>query len=277
MRIDAHQHYWKIARGDYFWMGPAVAPLCRDFLPSELAPHLNRHRIDATVVVQAAPTIAETEFLLELAEQNPSIAGVVGWLDLESPAFEATLARLSAHEKLLGVRPMLQDLDDDSWITRPRVIEALRALSKVGLSLDFLVYERHLPHVCRALELVPELRSVVDHAAKPDLRGGDLGSWKHRLAAVAAHPSVFCKLSGLVTEADPKRCSAVDLAPAIEAVFELFGENRVIFGSDWPVCTLAATYDEVIGRLEEVLGSRLSASAYAKLFGENAKRLYRIA
>jgi L-fuconolactonase len=153
----------------------------------------------------------------------------------------------------------------------------MKQIAELGLAFDFLVHERHLLYVRQALELVPELRSVIDHAAKPNLRAGDLVSWKRRLAEVAAHPGVFCKLSGLVTEADPMRCAAIDLAPAIEPAFELFGENRVVFGSDWPVCTLAATYDEVIGRVDEVLGGRLGASAYSKLFGDNAQRLYRIA
>jgi len=274
MRIDAHQHYWKIVRGDYFWMGPHVASICRDYLPDDLAPLLAQHGFDGTVVVQAASTVAETEFLLGLAERNPSILGVVGWLELDGDTFEAALATLSGRPKLVGVRPMLQDLEDDAWIVRPRVLRALRVLAERELALDFLVQTRHLPHVCRVLEAIPNLRSVIDHCAKPDLRGKDLAEWRARLADVASHPGVFCKISGLVTEADPVKWRASDLAPAIEHALSAFGEERVVFGSDWPVCTLAGSYERVVAALLEVLGGRLTATLEAKLFGGNAERLY---
>jgi L-fuconolactonase len=276
MRIDAHQHYWKIVRGDYFWMGPHVASICRDYLPDDLGPLLVPHGFDGSVVVQAASTVAETEFLLGLGERNPSILGVVGWLDLERETFEASLAALSRNPKLVGLRPMLQDLEDDAWILRPRVLEALRRIADRGLALDFLVLTRHLPHVCRVLELVPHLRSVIDHAAKPDLRGKELGEWRKGLAEVASCPNLFCKLSGLVTEADPVKWRVSDLAPAIEHALAVFGEDRVVFGSDWPVCTLAASYERVVAALREVLGGRLTPSFDAKLFGDNAQRLYRL-
>jgi L-fuconolactonase len=276
MRIDAHQHYWKIVRGDYFWMGPHVASISRDFLPDDLKPHLARHRIDATVVVQAAPTVAETEYLLGLAAGDATIAGVVGWVDLESPSVERTLRDLAARPKLVGIRPMLQDLPDDAWITRPRVLEGLKLVAELGLTLDFLVFARHLPYVVRALEAVPTLRSVIDHCAKPDLRGGDLGAWRSALREFSARPNVACKLSGLVTETDGARFRAEDLAPAVEHALEVFGEQRLVFGSDWPVCTLVTGYDGVVAALEKVLGARLTTSFEANLFGENARRLYRI-
>ena len=274
MRVDAHQHYWKIERGDYEWMAaPTVAALRRDFLPEDLAPELARHRIDETVVVQAAATTAETDFLLGLADRHASIAGVVGWLDLESATFARDLERFASRPKLLGVRPMLQDLPDDRYLVRPRVMASLRELVQANKTLDLLIHPRHLPVVVEALPLLPNLRAVVDHCAKPDLRTSDLDGWRAGLALVAAHPNVSCKLSGLVTEAAPG-CGARDLAPAVEHALSVFGPERVLFGSDWPVCTLAASYDRVVALLEEILGERLTPDFEEKLFGENAARFY---
>lgn len=276
MRIDAHQHYWRVSRGDYAWMGPHVAPLCRDFLPFELEPLLREHGFAGSVVVQAAPTLEETRFLLELATRHASILGVVGWLDLDGPSLDRDLRSLS-NPKFLGVRPMLQDLPDPAWIVRPRVLEALQRLEHDGVAFDFLVYARHLPFVCQALDRAPRLRSVIDHAAKPDLRSGDLREWRQCVAEVALRPNVYCKLSGLVTEADLERWSASDLAPAVEHALGCFGEDRLVFGSDWPVCTLAASYARVVSALEEVLGARLDGDFARKLFGDNARRLYALA
>jgi L-fuconolactonase len=274
MRIDAHQHYWKIDRGDYDWMAaPAVAPIRRDFLPGDLAPHLQKHSIDRSIVVQAAPTIAETNFLLGLASESPSIAGVVGWLDIEAPDFERALAHYSQWNAFRGIRPMLQDLADDRFLLRPRVLEGLRALAASGRTLDLLVLTRHLPVVLEALPLVPGLRAVVDHCAKPDLKTGSLDAWRASIARVAEYPNVVCKLSGLVTEAHPG-FGAKDLAPAVEHVLHVFGPDRLLFGSDWPVCTLAASYDRVMGVLYEILGDGLDATFEQKLFGENAGRFY---
>jgi L-fuconolactonase len=276
MRVDAHQHYWKVERGDYEWMAaPEVAAIRRDFLPRDLAPELEKHRFDRSVVVQAAATIAETDFLLGLAAEHASIAGVVGWLDLEANDFARTLARYAQNPKFLGIRPMLQDLPDDRFLVRPRVLENLRELARSGRRLDLLVLPRHLPVALTALAALPELRAVVDHCAKPDLRGGSLDAWRAGIARVAEHPNVVCKLSGLVTEA-PQGALARDLAPAVEHVLAAFGPDRLLFGSDWPVCTLAASYDRVVGVLVEVLGARLTEDFERKLFGENAARFYGI-
>jgi L-fuconolactonase len=274
MRIDAHQHYWKIERGDYDWMSaPAVASIRRDFLPRDLAPALEKHRIDRTVVVQAAATVAETDFLLDLAAEHESIAGVVGWLDIEAPDFESALARYERRAWFLGIRPMLQDLPDDRFLVRPRVLENLGLLARSGRRLDLLVLPRHLPVVIEALERLPDIHAVVDHAAKPDLRTGTLDDWRSGIARVAQHPNLVCKLSGLVTEAPPG-ADAACIAPAVEHVLSVFGPNRLLFGSDWPVCTLAASYDRVVEVLSEVLGARLDSGFEQKLFGENAARFY---
>jgi L-fuconolactonase len=276
MRIDAHQHYWKLERGDYDWMSaPAVAPIRRDFLPRDLLPELEKHRIDRSVVVQAAATVAETDFLLRLSSEHPNVAGVVGWLDVEAPDFSEALARYARRPKFLGIRPMLQDIADERFLVRPRVIENLRELVRAGRTLDLLVLPRHLPVVLDALGELAGIRAVVDHCAKPDLRSGSLDAWRAGMARIAEHPNVVCKLSGLVTEA-PAGAHARDLAPAIEHVLAVFGPDRLLFGSDWPVCTLAASYDRVIGVLTEVLGARLTPDFERKLFGDNAARFYGI-
>jgi L-fuconolactonase len=276
MRIDAHQHYWKIERGDYDWMSaPAVASIRRDFLPGDLAPALEKHRIDRTVVVQAAATVAETDFLLELAAEHPSIAGVVGWLDVEASDFESALGRYERRPSFLGIRPMLQDIPDDRFLVRPRVLENLGLLTRSGRRLDLLVLPRHLPVVIEALERLPDLQAVIDHCAKPDLRSGALDDWREGIARVAEHPNVACKLSGLVTEAPPGADTA-RIAPAVEHVLSAFGPNRLMFGSDWPVCTLAASYDRVVEVLSEILGARLDFDFEQRLFGANATRFYGI-
>lgn len=254
-------------------MGPEVAPLCRDFLPPELEPLLAANGFDGSVVVQAAPTLDETGYLLDLARTHASILGVVGWVDLESEALSGDLAQLKAFRKFVGVRPMLQDLPDDDWIARPHVLAGVQELERQGVALDFLVFTRHLPFVLRALDAAPKLRCVIDHAAKPNLRGGDLAEWRRLLAEVASRSNVYCKLSGLVTEAGPG-FQAEELAPVVEHALAIFGEDRLIFGSDWPVCTLVASYERVLNALTRVLGERLSGDFSRKLFGENARRLY---
>ena len=275
-RVDAHQHFWKVSRGDYGWMSaPAVAPLRRDFLPADLAPHLRQNHVERTIVVQAAPTTAETDFLLELARSHESIAGVVGWLDLESPEFPTELAHYAATEKFLGIRPMLQDLEDDEFIVRRPVIENLKRLAESGRTLDLLILSRHLSIALEALQAVPELRAVIDHCAKPDLVSGNLDGWREGMSRLATRTSAACKLSGLVTEARPG-CNVQDLLPAVEHVWAAFGPERLMFGSDWPVCTLAADYSRVVELLNEALGSRLSDAEEERVFGENARRFYRV-
>ncbi len=250
--------------------------MCRDYLPSDLEPLLAEQGIERTIVVQAAATVEETYFLFDLAARHPSIAGVVGWVDLDSEVAPETLRELQSSGKLLGIRPMLQDLDDEAWILRPRVLQSLHELAQSGLAFDFLVQPRHLRHVAEVLERVPELSAVLDHCAKPDLRGGSLEVWREGLSTLAQQPGLYCKLSGLVTEADPQSWRPSDLAPAIEHALSCFGEERLVFGSDWPVCTLAASYTRVVEALRQVLGGRLSPTFEAKLFGENAQRLYRL-
>ncbi len=278
MRIDSHQHYWKPERADYYWMGPETpAVLRRDYLPTDLAPSLKKHHINKTVLVQAADTVAETDFLLEIAAQEETVAGVVGWLDIESVDFPAQFERYRQKPKFIGIRPMLQDLPDDDYILRPRVLESLRLVAEHDFPFDILTYPRQLSYVLKALDRVPNLRAVVDHISKPFIRDGKLEPWKSEIAQVAAHSRIHCKLSGMVTEADHAAWTPDDLRPYVEHVMDCFGVERVMFGSDWPVCLLAGSYDRVIDALETILQPQLTPPSERALFGENAARFYKIA
>ena len=274
--VDAHQHFWRIARGDYGWMGPHVAPLLRDFLPGDLAPLIRRAGVARTVLVQAAETDAETDFLLDLAEATPWVAGVVGWADMEASGFPERLAALRSRPKLVGLRPMLQEIDDDAFILRPRVLEHLALVADSGLAFDILGFTRHLPHVLEALRQTPGLRAVIDHGAKPEIAAGTLTPWCERIAAVAAMPGLHCKISGLVTEADPSAWRLDDLRPYVDHLVTCFGPDRLMWGSDWPACTLAASYGEVSNAARALLAPRLGPSEMKSIFGENAVRFYRL-
>lgn len=276
MRIDSHQHYWKASRGDYHWMTPQVPVLCRDYLPSDLHSALARHGIEKTIVVQAAQTVAETDFLLDLAAADNSIAGVVGWLDMESPDFPRQFEHYRKCAKFIAIRPMLQDIPDDRWILRPSVLAALQIIAAADFPFEFLTYPRHLPFMLEALDAVPGLRAVIDHISKPEIRAGKLEPWKGLMTQAAQHKNLYCKLSGMITEADHDHWSANNLRPYVEHVVECFGPDRIMFGSDWPVCLLAGSYDQVIGALHEILASALDAEAERKLFGTNAARFYKI-
>jgi len=275
--IDSHQHFWRIARGDYGWMLPAMGePLYRDYLPSDLAPLLRRAGVHRSIVVQAAATEAETAFLLDLAASEDFIAGVVGWLDMEDPAFATKLDALAAHPKFVGLRPMLQDIDDDAYILRPAVLSSLRAIRDRNVAFDFLTFPRHLPHVAEALEAVPGLRAVIDHLSKPPIATGMTQGWADDLHRVAQHPNVFCKLSGMITEACHDSWSPDDLAPFVAHAVSAFGAKRLMFGSDWPVCLLAGSYAEVINALRSVLQNHISNDEMAGVLGGNAARFYRL-
>ncbi|SLN17991.1 amidohydrolase family protein [Roseisalinus antarcticus] len=275
--IDAHHHFWRVSRGDYHWMSHEMGPpLYRDHLPDDMAPLLARAGVDRTVVVQAAETEAETAFLLELAARTETVAGVVGWLDMEDPGFEAKLDALMARPKFLGLRPMLQDLADDAYILRPAVLASLAAMAERGATFDILTFPRHLPHVARALSQVPRLRAVVDHLSKPPIASGDITGWADDLRRLADFPQVHCKLSGMITEADHASWTADDLAPFVDTALACFGPGRLMFGSDWPVCLLAGSYAETIEALRRVLAPRLDAQAQADVFGRTAARFYRL-
>jgi L-fuconolactonase len=272
MRIDAHQHFWTTIRGDYGWLTPELGPLWRDFLPDDLSPHLARHGVDCTILVQAAATEAETEFLLGVAAETPFVAGVVGWTDFEAPDAPARIARLAQDPLLVGLRPMVQDIADDDWLARPALAPAFRTMVEHGLVFDALVLPRHLPRLKQVLDRHPDLAVVVDHAAKPHIKAQSFDPWRQDMAAVAAHPQVSCKLSGLVTEAAAD-WTLDHLRPVAEHLIACFGPERLIFGSDWPVLRLAASYD-LWFQAAEALCSGLSQDECAAVFGANAARVY---
>lgn len=262
-------HWWTLERDDYGWLTPDLTALYRDFGPADAEPLLAAAHIDAVILVQAAPTVEETLYLFGLARSHPYVRGVVGWADLEDAR---ELERLAGNESLLAVRPMLQDLPQDDWILRPALTPALRLLEELDLPLEALIKPVHLPIIRRLLERHPRLRIMVDHAAKPDIGGRSAVSWKSDLAALAASPRVWCKLSGLVTEAPPLAALS-EFTPYVDSVFELFGAGRVVWGSDWPVLTLRLDYATWL-RWAERLSAALSAEQSAQVFGGNAERFY---
>ncbi len=275
MRIlDAHHHFWRPSRGDYHWMSGAPAVLDRDYMPADMLPALRRFGVEKTIVVQAAETEAETDFLLDIAAETPFVAGVVGWLDMDSDDFPARLAHYAKKPKFVGVRPMLQDLGDDAWIVRPRVLRNLRHVAGSGLAFDFLTFPRHLPYVAEALAATAGLRAVIDHVSKPSIGPGTLDPWRADIERVAAFGNVSCKLSGMITEADPANWTAADLEPYVHHVVKCFGPDRLMFGSDWPVCRVAGEYADVLLGLTLALPPELRGDE--RIFAGNAERFYRI-
>ena len=277
VRIDAHQHFWQLDRGDYRWLTPELGPLYRDFQPADLQPELQAHGIRHTILVQAADSLAETEYLLALADRTPFVAGVVGWVDLAAPAAARDLARLCRHRKLVGIRPMLQDLPEDDWMLRRDLDAAYRAVIEHGLVFDALVKPRHLPHLIRLVDIYPELRVVIDHAAKLpilplDQTWSQLPRWRRDLTTLAGNPNVACKLSGLVTEAHPA-WTAAELRPVAESVLELFTPARVLWGSDWPVVLRNGSYARWWDATQELLQGLRPADRDA-ILGGNAARVY---
>ena len=271
MRIDAHQHFWNPMRGDYGWL-TADLPICRPYSPADLAPHLRECGIDGTVLVQAAPTLEETEYLLGIADATPFVRGVVGWIDFEDAAGGRHLERLAAHPKFVGVRPMIQDLPDDGWMLRDDISWAFDAIRQLDLVFDALVFPRHLPALARLLQRYPDLTVVIDHAAKPAIRAREFDGWAADMAQLAAGTAALCKLSGLTTEAGAG-WSVETLRPYVNHLLATFGADRLIFGSDWPVSTLATTYRGWIDAVEQ-LTSGLPVAGRAALFGETAARVY---
>jgi L-fuconolactonase len=276
MRIDSHQHYWKVSRGDYHWMSPAIRILHRDDLPPDLLPSLVLHNIQKTIVVQAAQTVAETDLLLDLAAANHSIAGVIGWLDMEDPSFMRKSEQYQENPRFIGLCPMRQDLSDDRWITRPQVLVSLKLLAESNFPFEFLTFPRHLPFVLETLEAVPGLRVVIDHISKPENRAKKFEPWCRWISRLAEHRNLYCRLSGMITETDHRHWSVDDLRPYVEHIVVCFGWDRLMFGSDWPVCLLAGSYDQVVGVLQQFLSPNLDPIAEPKLFGDNAVQFYRL-
>jgi L-fuconolactonase len=272
MIIDAHVHLWRLARGDYGWLTPDLTPLYRDFGPEDLVPLLAAAGAGGAVAVQAAPTEAETRFLLDLADRTPALLGVVGWTDFGAPDGEAAIDALAADRKLRGLRPMLQDLADDDFILSAAADRALGALAARGLVFEALVRPRHLRRLLTVRERHPDLAMVVDHAAKPDIAAGAWWPWADDLRRLAADGKTVCKLSGLVTEAGGD-WTLDRLRPYADLVIEAFGPERVMWGSDWPVVRLAGTYEAWRGATDRLLEG-LAPGHRARILGLTARRVY---
>jgi L-fuconolactonase len=278
-RIDAHQHFWRLADRAGQWPPAALAAIHRDFLPEDLAGSLRQAGVDGTVLVQSLPSEADTRFLLELADAHPFVRGVVGWVDLKADDAARRIEALARHPLLRGLRPMLQDLPDDDWIADPALAPAAQAMCRHGLVFDALVVPRQLRPLLAFATRHPALTIVVDHAAKPFIAEGRLQPWQDDLAALAALPNVACKLSGLLTEAGDRTHDDA-LRPYVQAAWDLFGPSRLLWGSDWPVLRLAADYDAWLAMSERLLATlRTPADAAARgaIFGGNAVRLYGLA
>jgi L-fuconolactonase len=274
MKLDAHQHFWAIDRGDYGWLTPDLGPIYRDFLPPDLAPILDRHEIEGTLLVQAAPTVEETHFLLSLARANPFIKGVVGWVDFESDNAEAQLDVLARDPNLLGIRPMIQDIAQVDWMLRPEFAPIYHAIIRNDLVFDALTLPQHLKTLYALALHQPDLRIVIDHGSKPHIASDEITEWAKDMRALASLDNVSCKLSGLVTEASAD-WSEADLKPYVDHLLDTFGPQRLIWGSDWPVCTLAASYDRWVHTCQSLL-AHLSPDDRAAIFGGTAQKIYQI-
>lgn len=272
MRIDAHHHVWSLARGDYHWLTPDLALIYRDFHLSDLAPHLSAAGIEGTILVQAAPTEAETMYLLDVADDTEVVRGVVGWIDFDAADGVARVDALAARKVLVGLRPMVQDIVDDDWLLGPQLASLLTAMAGLNLVFDALVLPRHLPRLLRVVDHHPNLQFVLDHFGKPALATGDIADWKHDIALLAERSNIVCKLSGLATEA-AGNWQVADLRQAVDHVRACFGPQRMLWGSDWPVVNLAGGYAKWFAAAEALL-TDLSTDEKAKVFGDNAARIY---
>jgi len=272
-RIDAHHHVWRLDRGDYGWLTPKLAAIYRDFSLDDLRPLLDGIEIEATVLVQAAPTVVETEFLLEVAQASDGLVrGVVGWVDLTAPEAAATLERLAQDSLLKSIRPMLQDIADPAWILRRDVDAQLGVIERLGLRFDALVKPPQLPALAQMVERHPHLPVVIDHGGKPAIVDRDWEPWASEIAELADHPLVACKLSGLVTEAEAG-WSPYALGAYVDHLLECFGPGRLLWGSDWPVVNLAGGYHRW-ARASDQLLARLPEADRNAIFGDNARKFY---
>ncbi len=271
--VDAHHHVWSLARGDYDWLTPELAPIYRDFTLADLEPLRDAAGVTTTVLVQAAPTVAETQFLLKVAEESGGVVkGVVGWVDLADARAIPTLTRLARNPLLKSIRPMLQDLSDPAWILRADVGRALAALPRLGLRFDALVKPAQLPALLPMLDRHPDLAVVIDHGAKPDIANGMWEPWARSMRAAAANPRVRCKLSGLVTEAGPN-WTIDTLRPYFDYLLECFGAQRLMWGSDWPVVNLSGSYQRWYAATVAMMAG-LTPQERAAIMGGTARKFY---
>jgi L-fuconolactonase len=274
MRIDAHQHFWAYSLAEYPWIQPDW-PIRRDFLPADLAPLLQASGLDGSVAVQARQSLEESRWLLKLAAASPEIKGVVGWVDLRAPDVEEQLGLLAAHPKFVGVRHVVQDEPDDRFMLGEDFLRGIGKLKAFGLTYDILIYPRQLSEAIELVRTYPEQAFVLDHLAKPLIREGLLSPWREQVRELAASPNVMCKVSGLVTEARWFAWKPEDFLPFLDVIFQAFGPDRLMFGSDWPVALLSADYSKVFTLIRDYVAGQ-DKNLEAKIFGLNAARFYKL-
>jgi L-fuconolactonase len=276
MHIDAHQHFWIYSPGEYEWIDDSMAALRRDFLPHDLKLELEGTGFQGSIAVQVRQTLEETRWLLELADSFPWILGVVGWVDLCSPDVRSQLKVLAQNPKLVGIRHIVQSEPDDRFLLQPDFMRGVSALEEFDLAYDILIYTKHLPVAAEFVQRFPRQRFVLDHLAKPPIKSGDIDSWAQGIRRLAESPNLFCKVSGLVTEADWQHWEPEQVIPFLDVAFEAFGPDRLMVGSDWPVCLVAASYVRWIEVFEAyLLGQR--PGFRESVLGGNAQRFWRLA
>ncbi len=275
MHIDAHQHFWIYNPAEYDWIDDSMSALRRDFLPADLKRELDRSDFQGSVAVQARQTLEETQWLLELAESSPSILGVVGWADLRSPDIRSQLKTLARNPKLVGIRHIVQSEPDDRFLLQPEFLRGIATLEEFDLAYDILIYTKHLSTAAEFVERFPRQRFVLDHLAKPPIKSGQIDSWTHGIRRLAEFPNVFCKLSGLVTEADWQGWRPEQIVPFLDVAFEVFGPDRLMIGSDWPVCLVAAAYERTVHVVKTYLLAK-SPECREAILGGNAQRFWRL-
>jgi len=273
--IDAHHHFWKYTPEEYGWIDESMTVLRRDFLPADLQAEIRDAGVGGVISVQARQSLEETEWLLDLAARHEFIRGVVGWVPLIDPRVEGALEPLSARRKLRAVRHILQGEPDEQYMLRGDFNAGIGVLERFGLAYDILIFERHLPQTMRFVDRHPNQVFVLDHIAKPRIREQALSPWRENLSELGRRENVYCKLSGLVTEADCRNWTEESLRPYIDTVLEAFGLRRVMFGSDWPVCLLAASYAQWLGIVSKAIAG-LSAAEGARILGETAIEAYKL-
>jgi L-fuconolactonase len=274
MRIDAHQHFWIYNQREYDWIDETMASIRRDFLPADLGPELEDAGFAGSVVVQVRQTLEETRWLLELAENNPFVLGVVGWVDLRSPRLYQDLQSFAGKSKLVGIRHIVQSEPDD-FLLHADFLRGISMLQEFDLAYDLLIYTKHLPLAAEFVKRFPRQRFVLDHLAKPPIRSGTIDLWARGMRELASFPNVHAKVSGLVTEADWQRWKPEDLRPYLDIAFESFGAKRLMIGSDWPVCTVAASYGRVVNLVKDYM-SGYTAEQREAVFGGNAANFWRL-
>jgi L-fuconolactonase len=275
MRIDAHQHFWRFNLAEFGWIDDSMAVLRRDFLPNDLKPELDRIGFDGSINIQARQSLEETRFLLDLAKSAPFVLGVVGWVDLRSPKVREQLKEFAGNPKFVGVRHVVQYEPDDRFLMQPDFLRGIAALEEFNLTYDILIFPKHLRVAAEFVERFPRQRFVLDHLAKPFIKAGRVHPWDSDLGELAKFPNVFCKLSGMVAEADIKNWKPEHLTPYIDIAFQCFGSERLMIGSDWPVCTAAGSYSQVMHVVLDYL-SKHPAKVQDAVLGGNAARFWKL-